>query len=731
MSRYSTIHLARYLTFGVLCLGLTGCFWGDEVGHAAVDGQRITQANSEADKGNWLSHARTYDEQRYSPLVQINESNVSGLKLEWYFDTNIGRGHEASPIIVDGVMYTTTSWSKVFALDAVTGELKWSYDPKVPKSWGAYACCDVPNRGVAIWQGKVYVGTLDGRLVALNAKNGQEIWSVRTVESPEYVAQQKKEDGSRRHPPGAPYTITGAPRVVKGKVIIGNGGAEYGVRGYITAYNAESGQQEWRFYTVPGAPGEDDQEYLKKAADTWNGSWWELGGGGTVWDSMAYDPQLNLLYIGVGNGSPWNAEVRSPGGGDNLYLSSIVAINPDDGSYRWHFQTTPGDTWDYTATQHIILADLQVKGKPVKALIQAPKNGFLYILDRTNGKFIDARPYVNNLTWATGLDEDGRPIRHRSADYTKSPQLTLPSPYGGHNWQPMTYSQQTGLVYIPSHELPFVFSHDKEFEADPGRWNIGLDTKDAIPPKDPAVLGMLTSLIRGRLVAFNPSNLEEAAWSFESPFPWNGGLLSTAGNLVFQGDGLGRLRAFRASDGKVLWEADAKAGIIAPPITYEINGKQYLAVMAGYGGAFALASGLPTQLFGADPLHPLGRVLVYSLEGTSELPGTLPPVKPRLQLVEDSASDEVIAQGEQLYHASCLVCHGSGAVSGSVIPDLRFMTIDKHQKFLDVVLAGTHANSGMIAHDDLLTEEQALAIQSYLIRRTHQSLAEIEVVEPQ
>src|SRR5580658_2782370 len=361
-----------------------------------VDNARLAGAN--LDPEDWLSHGRTYDEQRFSPLSQITTSNVSTLGLAWSLDLDTARGQEATPLVADGVLYSTSAWSKVQAIDAATGRLLWQYDPKVPGETGAKACCDVVNRGVGMWKGRVYVGTLDGRLVALDAKTGKEAWSVVTVD------QTKK------------YTITGAPRIVKGKVLIGNGGAEYGVRGYLSAYDAEDGKLAWRFYTVPGDPSQPfEAPILKTAAATWKGEYWKLGGGGTVWDSMAYDPDLELLYIGVGNGSPWNQRLRSPGGGDNLFLSSIVALKPDTGEYVWHFQTTPGESWDYTATQHIILADLAIDGQPRKVLMQAPKNGFFYVLDRVSGKLISAQPFTT-LNWAAGVDlQTGRPLTNPAA----------------------------------------------------------------------------------------------------------------------------------------------------------------------------------------------------------------------------------------------------------------------------------------------------------------------------
>ncbi|MCZ6502168.1 MAG: PQQ-dependent dehydrogenase, methanol/ethanol family, partial [Gammaproteobacteria bacterium] len=458
----------------------------------SMNAERIGNAGDEP--GNWLAHGRTYDEQRFSTLDQINDSNAQDLGLAWYFDTGTDRGLEATPIVVDGIMYSTGSWSVVFANNAQTGELIWEYDPEVPKPWGANACCDVVNRGVAVWKGKVYVGTIDGRLVALDAVTGVEVWDVNTI------------DRSK------PYTITGAPRIIKDKVIIGNGGAEYGVRGYVTAYDTETGDQQWRFYTVPGDPSEGfESAAMEDAAKTWTGQWWTMGGGGTVWDSMAYDPELNQLYIGVGNGSPWNQVIRSPGGGDNLYLSSIVALNPDNGEYIWHYQTTPGDTWDYTATQHMILAELEINGEMRKVILQAPKNGFFFVLDRTNGEFISAKPYVP-ITWATHVDpESGRPVETDNARYQVANPLSAltpeqqiaalsamssediekafhkPSPYGGHNWHPMAYSPDTGLVYIPAQDIPYAYGNEPQFIHEEGRWNLAIDWQLNAPVGDDAV----------------------------------------------------------------------------------------------------------------------------------------------------------------------------------------------------------------------------------------------------
>nr|MCS5620155.1 PQQ-dependent dehydrogenase, methanol/ethanol family [Myxococcota bacterium] len=398
---------------------------------ARVDDERLIAADSEP--GNWMSYGRTYSEQRFSPLGAVNDQNASELGLAWSYDLNTARGVEATPIVVDGVMYTTSSWSIVTALDARNGVHLWTYDPKVKKEKAKHTCCDVVNRGVAVWEGQVIFGALDGRLIALDAATGKVNWEVATFD------------------PTLPYTITGAPRIIKDKVLIGNGGAEFGVRGFIAAYDVDTGERLWRFFTVPGDPSLGfENDAMKMAAMTWSGEWWKLGGGGgTVWDSMAYDPELDLLYIGVGNGTPWNQKIRSPGGGDNLFLSSIVALRPDTGEYVWHYQTTPGESWDYTATQHIILADIELEGEPRKVLMQAPKNGFFYVIDRTNGKLLSANNYIQ-ITWATHVDkETGRPVEAEGARYEDAQFMLYPSYLGGHNWHPMSYNPETGLVYIP------------------------------------------------------------------------------------------------------------------------------------------------------------------------------------------------------------------------------------------------------------------------------------------
>ena len=678
---------------------------------ASVNTERITNANSEP--GNWLSHGRTYDEQRYSPLKQIDTTNVSELSLAWYQDIESKRGMEATPIVVDGVMYTTGSWSTVQAYDAKTGEKLWEFDPQVPKSWGQYACCDVVNRGVAVYKGNVFVGALDGRLIAVDAGTGEVKWEVVTVD-------QTK-----------PYTITGAPRVLKDKVIIGNGGAELGVRGYITAYDVATGEQKWRFYTVPGDPSQGfESPAMELAAETWKGGdWWEVGGGGTVWDSMAYDPSLNLLYIGVGNGSPWNRYIRSPGGGDNLYLSSIVALNPDNGSMVWYYQTTPGDNWDYTATQHIILADIEIDGEMRQTAIQAPKNGFFYVIDRTDGSLISAEKYVP-VTWASHVDpETGRPVETPEGQYLKEARVVRPGPLGGHNWHPMTYSPDTGLVYIPAIDLDFTYSHEESFEHEPGWWNLGLaggPDADAAPPTVEDQIQALQN-IRGHLLAWDPVAQKEA-WRVEHNMAWNGGLLSTAGNLVFQGRADGLFRAYAADTGSVVWEVPVHTGIIAAPVSYEIDGEQYVAIVAGWGGAFGTTAGVPRH---KGNVLEEGRVIVFKLNGG----GTLP--EPNVthinipQPPEIAGTPEELLLGNQKYNAYCGLCHGSGVVSGSQVPDLKYLGEAGHARWESVVLGGVYSELGMPNFSDMITREESKAIQAYVVAVTTQSIAFCETSYPE
>ena len=662
----------------------------------AVTGARILAADSEP--ANWLTHGRTYDEQRFSPLAEISKDNVDELGLAWYFDVPTYRGMEATPIVVDGRMYVTGSWSMVYALDAATGQELWRYDPQVDRKWTQYLCCDVVNRGVAAWGDSIFVATLDGYLVSLDAKTGVVRWRVDTID---------------RKPP---YSITGAPRVVNGLVIIGNGGAEFqGIRGFVSAYDAKTGEMRWRFHTVPGNPDDGfENAAMRMAADTWTGEWWTFGGGGTVWDSMAYDPDLDLLYIGVGNGSPWNRKIRSPEGGDNLFLSSIVALRPDTGEYVWHYQTTPGDTWDFTATQHMVLADLEIDGAPRKVLMQAPKNGFFYVLDRTNGELISAEAYVK-VNWATGIDEaTGRPVEAPNARYTDGPFLIMPSVLGGHNWHPMAYNPASQLVFMPTQDIPYVHADDANYEFVPGGGGTGTDFEFAAAPEDPAAAAEVAKMISGQLVAWDPVEQKEV-WRYQHAGPWNGGVLATAGGLVFQGSLIGEFAAYDAATGSRLWQFSGQTGIAAAPVSYAVNDQQHVAVAAGWGTFFAMAGGEMTASLG---MKNISRILAFRIGGTASLPAYEPVERPPMpKPVEVATSAELVAEGKNVYYERCWHCHGDGAVSGGVIPDLRYATAETHAAWPAIVLGGSLAEKGMPGFAGMLAAEDVQAVQAYVLDR--------------
>jgi PQQ-dependent dehydrogenase (methanol/ethanol family) len=662
-----------------------------------IDQERLLAAASDED--NWLSYGRTWEEQRFSPLAEIDSENVDKLGLAWAVELDTNRGQEATPIVVDGVMYISTAWSKVMALDATTGKVLWMHDPKVIGAKAAHACCDVVNRGVAVWKGKVFVGTIDGRLIALDAQTGKQLWSVVTVD------QQK------------PYTITGAPRVFKDKVIIGNSGAELGVRGYVTAYDTETGKQAWRFYTVPGNPADgpdgaaSDKAFAEFAGKTWNGNWWEMGGGGTVWDSIVYDAEFDQLLIGVGNGSPWNHRARSAGKGDNLFLSSILALDPDTGAYKWHYQINPAETWDFTATQQITLADLNIGGKVRKVAMQAPKNGFFYVIDRTNGKLISAEAYAPQ-NWAERIDlATGRPIEKPEARFATKPYLVYPSGIGAHAWMPMSYSPKTGLVYIPTMHVPLAYADDVNYERHPGRWNTGVTFLEppagSVPGDTPeARRRALAAMNRGTLVAWDPVK-QKAAWKVEQPWPWNGGTLATAGNLVFQGDPYGFFRAYRADTGKELWKFQSERGIVAGPISYRVKGVQYVAVIAGYGGSMGMAT--VSDFMRRPP--PNGVMIAFKIGGDAKL-APLPPLElPPYVQTSEKFSQTKIAEGRKWYFAYCSICH-----AGPVNPNLmRSPTATDSATWRSVVIDGILKDNGMISFAPYLTPEQAETVRAYVL----------------
>ena len=685
----------------VVTMTLIGCAAADNTADnpAAVNAARLTAADSEP--GQWMSHGRTYDEQRFSPLDKITTANVKDLGLSWFVDLDTNRGQEATPLVVDGVLYVSTAWSKVKAYRAATGEVLWEYDPQVPGGWAVHACCDVVNRGVAVWEGKVFVGTLDGRLVALDAKTGKPIWDVNTID------REK------------PYTITGAPRVVKGNVLIGNGGAELGVRGYISAYDAGSGKMNWRFYTVPGNPANGfENPALEMAAKTWNGEWWFLGGGGTVWDSMSYDPELDLLYVGVGNGSPWNHTIRSQGKGDNLFLSSIVALDPDDGSYKWHYQSSPGESWDHTATQQIVVADLQIDGATRRVIMQAPKNGFFYVLDAKTGELISAKNFTN-VSWATHIDmQTGRPAETPEARYNQTGKLfrSLQNPNGAHTWHSMSFSPITGLVYLPIHSSNFVFGHDRAFKPKSMSGNVGVDFSGNAPANAQAAAEALASA-QGRLIAWDPINQKEV-WRVERAGPANGGVLSTAGGLVFQGTGSGDFTALDAKTGEPLWSSPTQTGVLAAPISYEVDGKQYVAILVGSGGSWGMIGG-DANIKGNN-LPNISRLLVYGAGGTANLPPA--PQRPvrALSPPPATAPANIVAAGAAAYGTYCGNCHGQGAVNLGILPDLRYSpALQSADAWRNVVLGGALEEGGMASFAPVLDSEASEAIRAFVVAQAN------------
>jgi quinohemoprotein ethanol dehydrogenase len=693
------MRLVRHLT-GTPALLLTGlcalvlCFCslavalGAEAVRSPVNGERI--ANAERDPDNWLTYGRTYSEQRYSPLTRISADNANRLGLAWYADLDTNRGQAATPLVIDGVMYVSTAWSMVKAYDARNGRLLWSYDPEVPRQLGVNGCCDVVSRGLAAWNGKIFVAAFDGRLIALDATSGKLLWTTMTVDKDK------------------PYTITQAPRVIKGRVIIGTSGGEYGVRGYISAYDAETGKFAWRFYTVPGDPSKPfENEAMAMAAKTWSGEWWKHGGGGTVWDAISYDPDLNLVYFGVGNGLEWDRAKRSADKGDNLFLASIVALNADTGAYVWHYQVMPGDEWDFDAVAQLTLADLTIDGKVRHVLMQSNKNGFFYILDRKTGKLISAKP-IMAVNWTSGIDmKTGRPIEHSDIRYsmTGKPIVMMPGPDGAHSWHPMAYNPGTGLVYIPAQEIAKRFTPIKDFKTSPIGWNLGVDVAGASDSN------------KGYLLAWDPVK-QKQVWRVDYRGPWNGGVVTTAGNIVAQGDATGHFNVYRADTGQKLWSMDAQSAMMGGPVTYVVDGEQYIAVLSGWGAGFSLQAGTPAGQSGN--LRNVSRVLAFKVGGTA----ILPPLEPHELVIKpppEPADKASIAHGQALFGRYCGVCHGADAVGGGVVPDLRASNFLGNDFWYEIVLNGALKDAGMVSFKSALNRDDVTAIRNYVIHRANEA----------
>jgi quinohemoprotein ethanol dehydrogenase len=667
-----------------------------------IDYERLNNQDSK----DWLTLGGNQMMQHYSPLNTINKSNVKDLGFAWEYDasTYIGtvpRGLEATPIVVDGIMYTSGAWGAVYALDAKTGKELWTYKPKVDASYGRRACCDVVNRGVAVWEGKVYVGTLDGYLTCLDAETGSVIWNMDT-----FTDRTKA------------YTITSPPQVAGNIVMIGNSGGEYGVRGYVTAYDLKTGEQKWRFWIVPGEPAKGyEHEEMEMAAKTWDpNSHWPTGMGGTVWGESAYDRELNLLYIGTGNSTPYPIWFRSPNGGDNLFLSSIIAINPDNGKMAWYYQTTPGEIWDYTATQNIVLADLNIKNKERKVLMMAPKNGFYYVLDRATGELISADKYTK-VNWASHVDlKTGRPVLTEQGQwYDKKPKLVVPYLGGGHVWQPMSFNPNTGLVYIPERAVPQVFKTFDTYKWLPDVDNTNLDYANMYKFKKNVadqIKSAEDTLRSESLLAYDPVQ-QKAVWKFTEGGP-DGGIMSTP-ELVFQGTRTGYLNVHDAKTGEKLKSIFTGVGIMAAPTTYTIDGEQYVSVMAGYGGAETYAY-LPDGV--VFQYENKGRILTFKIGG-GETP--LPPKKKPIATPAPPATainTELLQKGATLYEFYCITCHGNfGDNHLSQHPDLSKLTEAKHIKFNDIVLKGILSENGMANFSNSLSEEDVEAIHHYLIKK--------------
>ena len=664
----------------------------------------VDDAALAADPGgaNWLAFGRTYSEQRFSPLDRIDTSTVGRLAVEWFVDLPGARGLVSTPLVVDGVLYFTGSMNVVRAVDAATGAALWEYDPEVAEHAGRRLRVGWDHsRGIAFWKGKVYVATWDGRLNAIDAVTGRELWSTRTIA------------------PDAALYVTGAPKVFKGKVLVGNGGTEHGAaRGYVTAYDAETGAQAWRFHIVPGDPADGfENDAMAMAAETWTGAWWEFGGGGNAWHGFTYDPEFDALYIGTGNGSPWNRKIRSPGGGDNLFLCSIVALDPDTGAYRWHYQTTPGETWDYNSNMDIVLADLTVDGRPVKALLHAPKNGFFYVIDRADGRLISADPFTE-VTWATAVDAaSGRPVEAPGARYETGPATIAPGPIGGHSWHAMSYNPATGLAYIPTIHLSYTFT-DEGIDLDGWRspqrgTGTGVATRRLGSSRADGVLGSLQ--------AWDPVRRQQV-WEAPLEGMWNAGTLTTAGNLVFQGRADGHLVAHDARSGAELWRFHVGSGISAPPITYALDGRQYVALLVGWGGAMAGVGG-PSEAahgwsYGAHPR----RLIAFALDGRARLPASPPPRVPQPLAAPHFEVDAGLAQeGAREYRGVCSSCHGPGALSSGMAPDLRAAgVVLSAGAFANVLLEGRNAR-GMPAYPEL-TARQLTALRHYIRQQAERGL---------
>jgi len=682
------------LAVSLAALALSGCSKGG--------GSPQPEEGVGAD-ANWIAPQGGFDEAGYSRLGEITPANIGKLGLAWSMDLPDEVALEATPLAVDGTLYFSGGYAEVYAVDAVTGKLKWKFDPLTWKrspdrfTFGA-------NRGVAYEDGRIFVAEMDGRVDALDAKTGEVLWSADTV-PPEYKFTNS----------------TGAPRVMNGKVIIGNAGADAGARGYVTAFDSKTGKQLWRFYTVPGSPEQNAGDpAMEAAAKTWSADFWKTtGGGGTVWNGMTFDAELNRIYIGVGNAGPYDPERRDALGGDNLYTSSIVALDANTGKYIWHYQENPRDSWDYKAAPNIVMATLKLDGKPRKVLMHAPTNGFFYVLDRESGKFLSAGK-TTFINWAKDIDpKTGRPIENPDIRYEKGKTEIWPGTIGGHDWQAMSYSPKTGLVYIPIHQVGALFSKNPADQTDDAVNIMGLVVKPIVKQPGDG---------KGYLVAWDPVK-QQQAWSVQHDHVWNGGTLATASGLVFQGTADGKFSAYGASDGKKLWDFDAGLGIIAAPMSFSAGGKQYVAVLVGWGGTSAAMSGVLDVgwKYGAQ----MRRLLVFGIDGKATLPA-MPGRDMNVAALDDP--DFVINEGDVMMgrgmSIACMSCHGAGfRGAGAPGPDLRESAIAlRLDTFTQLVREG-RMEKGM-PRFTWLTDDQIRGLHTYIRARAREALGKRPPYDP-
>ena len=680
------------LFFALICRTI----WAADIPQGNVTDSRVINSPSD-EPGSWLTYGQNFKEQRFSELTQINTDTIARLGLAW--TTQIGDYNmrmQGTPLVVDGVMYVSNGWSVIYALDATTGEEIWKYDPEVDRSYIRLACCGpAHNRGVAVYEGKVFVGTFDGRLIAVNAENGEEVWDVDTW-IPEGLGR---------------FNITGAPRAAAGKVYIGQGSGESGHRrGYVTAYDADTGEVSWRFFLVPCDPSQPfEHPEMELAAQTWGGEWWKYGGGGTAWNSLVYDEEFNSLYIGVGNGAPWPREIRSPGGGDDLFLSTIVSVDVETGRMNWYYQTTPGDNWDYSSAMDMALGEIEFGGEMRKVVLQAPKNGFFYVIDREDGELLRALPYTEGIDWATHVDmETGRPVENPDVVYESEPQWIMPANSGAHNWEPQSWDNELGLMYFYYHDIANFYSLDEGF----------VETGEYVIRERGLSLGWGEGEYRRRLIEEADPRPESQAyigafdpitggykWRHELESDYNGGVVATRGGLLFHPEGTGEFSARDTDDGEILWRYSAPGTFRSTSVmTYQVGRDQYVATMMNGNRAIDLG----------------GTVLAFKLDGNLDLPipdivqATVP------ELPDGDFGVDQISEGDDIYHAQCASCHGGIGIPNEVAivaPDLRLMTLSTHDEMSDIVIGGSRADRGMPEFRDAITSDQLESIRAFVVEQ--------------